>query len=958
MMQIRKLSNVHSWKGGCGKTGKLFVTGVSPYGEMHTMVRGNLHVGSNSHLGINRPIDPQEECVPSSPECRDTQHSNTTHVKDETFLWEKLRSSKVFSVYTKSYIHKESEQKLVLSLHKLNEYKKVKGNVKLSIYIYELQNLSKSKIGYNVLKKIDIVNSLFEHINDNIYNTSPALLLSVAMSYKNVKLNRYTYFKNVLRGICNNIKVYKNIKMSRLLLKGEDENKDKYEHTIELLKKQKKRKCKINMLNVYSNHLNNSALCYILYSYSSLFSNANAYILYICKYILLNVGSLNQLDMLSLLHFMRRSSVKLDRRFLLSHKEHPRRHPERHQERLQERLQEHHPEKSSALPSTHLPTKSNQDEKGALANTYLKILRTIIYLLSRRRGGYENANISILILHSYYKMGLIPIQIFYKMHYRIEKKIKCIDVKYVSLYLYVLSGIKFRISYYKFIYSHLATVFEKKTKQFDLLSLCLSFYSLSKNGYYYAPFVRCVLFLLKEHAYNLNDVQLTNVVYTLGKLKVRDDELCNKLCDVLKSRMENISGINLSLIVHNFSKISYKNEEFFKLCLDKGKELLSCFTAKQLVMFTDGIVINNMYDYEFMELFFTQLIRIDCDNVNVKRKNAMSKICFSVVLERGDFIKRFPPSINMFISKNMGYTQEKIFTQMHNEIANILSILNVEKFEVLKRKKPYVFDIYIKGDKDIYIDILSDRKFLTCSENFCGFIELKKRHMKLLNARYYYFRKGEYLSMDTLDKKINFVKAFLEDMCLFDFNNVNREEDEQKKGEIKELLRFGIIEKGETLAGASSLQGGSLPKRDITNPARLEKERERNPIGSRDYYLLPTSIKIEKKIAKILYKKNKKKVSYVEPLGKKRQIFIDYDQGILLNREKISFFQHSVNNSGISEEGGRNPLFMGGDNLDGNTLFGKKCHGLSKFEALDPRTGKIDIKRRGPKSAPSWGHNM
>ncbi|SCP05080.1 conserved Plasmodium protein, unknown function [Plasmodium ovale] len=897
---------------------------------MHTMVRGSLYVGSNSHLGINRPIDPQEVCVPSSPECTDTQHSNTTHINDETFLWEKLRSSKVFSVYTKSYIHKESEQQLVLSLHKLNEYKKVKGNVKLSVYIYELQNLSKSKIGYNVLKKIDIVNCLFEHINDNIYNTSPALLLSVAMSYKNVKLNRYTYFKNVLRGICNNIKVYKNIKLSRLL-KGEEENKDKYEHTIEILKKKKKSKYKINMLNVYSNHLNNSALCYILYSYSSLFSNSNAYILYICKYILLNVGSLNQLDMLSLLHFIRRSSVKLDRGFLLSHKEHPKCHPEKPYE----------------LPSVQLPTQSNQDGKGALANTYLKILRTIVYLLNRRRGGCENEKISILILHSYYKMGLIPIQIFYKIHYRIRKKIKCIDVKYVSLYLYVLSGIRFNISYYKVIYNHLTTVFEKRTKQFDLISLCLAFYSLSKNGYYYAPFVRCVLSLLKEHAYNLNDVQLTNVVYTLGKLKVRDDELCNKLCDVLKSRMENISGINLSLIVHNLSKINYKNEHFFKLCLEKGKELLDCFTAKQLVMFADGIIISNMYDYEFMELFFTQLIRIDCDNVNVKRKNTISKICFSVVLERGNFIKRFPPSINTFISKNMGYTQEKIFTPMHNEIANILSILNVEKFEVLKQKKPYVFDIYIKGDKDIYIDILSDRKFLTCSENFCGFIELKKRHMKLLNARYYYFRKGKYLSMDTLDKKINFVKAFLEDICLFDFNNVNRE-DEQKKGEIKELLRLAIIDKGETLEGVSSLQGGSLPKRDTSNRARLEKDRERNPIGSRDYYLLPTSIKIEK-IAKNLYKK----VSYAEPLVKKGKIFIDYDQGILLNREKMSFFQNSVNNSGISEEGRKNPLFMGVDNLDGNTLFGKKCHGLSKYEALDPRTGKIDIKRRGPKSAPS-----
>lgn len=126
-------------------------------------------------------------------------------------------------------------------------------------------------------------------------------------------------------------------------------------------------------------------------------------------------------------------------------------------------------------------------------NTYMKILRTIIYIISKRKMLFENPNILILILYYYFKLNLIPIQIFYKLHFKIKKNIKNIDIKYVSLYLYILSNINFNISYYKFIYKYLTNVFQYRQKEFNILSLSMSFYSLSKNFYFNDQFINVCL---------------------------------------------------------------------------------------------------------------------------------------------------------------------------------------------------------------------------------------------------------------------------------------------------------------------------------------------------------------------------------------------------------------------------------------------------------------------------------
>lgn len=245
-------------------------------------------------------------------------NNNMNIFNDKLILNEKLKTNKLFSAYTNSYINKESEHILILCLKKINEYEKNKENIKISVFIYELQNLSKSKISFNVLKNIKTIKNFLDHINNNIHTASPSLLLSVAISYKNIKLNKYAYYKNILKNICNHIKVYKNNKLTKLL-KSEDNdqnNKDDYQYTIKLLHKKKKNH-KINMLNLYTNHLNNSALSYILHAYSSLFNISNCYLLYICKYILLNVGNLNYLDMLSLLYFMNKSNIKISKSDIL-----------------------------------------------------------------------------------------------------------------------------------------------------------------------------------------------------------------------------------------------------------------------------------------------------------------------------------------------------------------------------------------------------------------------------------------------------------------------------------------------------------------------------------------------------------------------------------------------------------------------------------------------------------------
>ncbi|CRG93766.1 conserved Plasmodium protein, unknown function [Plasmodium gallinaceum] len=893
---------------------------------------------NNSHQNISEHTN---EKIFSN---KDNVDNNINLFNDNLVITNKLNSNKVFSLYTKTYIYKESEQILILSLKKLNEYEKIKENVKISVFIYELQNLSKSKISFNVLKKIEIINNLFKHINDNIGNASPSLLLSVCISYKNINLNKYTYFKNILQVVCNHIKVSKSNKLNKLL-KNENEKED-YKYTIELLNKKKKNKKKINMLNVYTNNLNNSALCYILYSYSSLFTISNSYLLYICKYILLNICNINYYDMLSLLYFLNRTSVKIKKSDISYYKDiELNKLKEKNNNDLENNnnnnnennLDNDEDKKLLNLESNNknklvinkiTDLKNNKNKHDEYKNTYMKILRTIIYIINKKKTFFENPNILILILYYYFKMNLIPIQIFYKLHYKIKKNIKNIEVKYISLYLYILSNIKFSITYYKFIYKYLTNIFKENIKKFNILSLSLSFYTLSKNQYYNEDFIRSCINLFQINTESLNDINITNIIYTLGKLKIRDDILCNKLCDLIIQRIDNISAINLGLIVHNLSKINYKNERFYNICLNKAKELLYSFTLKQLVIFAEGMVINNIYDYEFFYMFFNQLIKLDNNNNNQKKKNILNKICFSLVLEKPDFIKRFPLSIKTVISKNIDYIQNKNFSDIHDEIINILNYLNIENFEILKKKEPYVFDIFIKNNHNIYIDIISSMKFLKNNNNLNGFIELKKRHMELLNIKYYYFNKSCYLSLDSLDKKVNFIKNFLKNKCSLDFNYVNKSK-EQKKSEIKNLISFNENQKNYI--------------RNINNRVEIDDKKyspNKYSIKNKDFYVFPSCVKTEN-IVKKFHKSKINKVNYQEPLIKKQQIYIDCDDDILLNEKKINLLKNSLLELPKIKET-KNKYFQLNED---KYLFEKKCHGLSKREYFDEKTNKIIIKK-------------
>ncbi|CAD2095076.1 conserved Plasmodium protein, unknown function [Plasmodium vinckei brucechwatti] len=896
----------------------------------------------------------------NSNEVKEYKSDLETHINifnDRLILSDKLKSNKIFSAYTKSYINKESEHILILCLKKINEYEQNKENIKISVFIYELQNLSKSKISYNVLKNIKTIKNFLDHINNNIHTASPSLLLSTAISYKNIRLNKYTYFKNILKSICNHIKVYKNNKLTKLL-KSEDNNhnnKDDYQYTIQLLNKKKKNH-KINMLNLYTNHLNNSALSYILHSYSSLFNVSNYYLLYICKYILLNVGNLNYLDMLSLLYFMNKSNIKISKSdilFCLNNNALTNTNPNK----IEAAKNNYNDKKGINKSNTELNNSANaltpngqvviqnitqlnnsNIKYNEYKNTYIKILRTIIHLINKKTAINENTNVLILILYYYFKMNLVPIQIFYKLHYRIKKNIKNIDIKYISLYLYILSNIKFNLGFYKFIYKYLTDVFTNRTKEFNTLSLCLSFYSLSKNEYYD-----------DKHAESLNDVNITNIIYTLGKLKKKDENLFDILCEILTRRIENISALNLSLIVHSLSKVHYQNDKFYKICLDKGKELLCSFTPKQLIVFTTGLVMNNIYDFEFMQLFFNYIISIDSDSIgmnnsskqinkkNNKKNNMLSIICFSTVLERENFIKQFPLSINTFISKNLNFVQCKEYTTMHDEILNILNYLNVDNFEIVKEKKPYIFDIFIKGNnKNIYIDILSRKKYLACSENLNGFMELKKRHMKLLNGKYYYFDKDSFISLDSIDKKTNFIKNFLQNTCFYNFNALNQA-DEQTKRDITNLIYSSQSEKKKNLYMKYEKEQNYSKE----NPNYSQKYNSSNFIKNRNYFLFPTYSKIEN-VEKNLHKKNKNKIDYGEPLIKKHQIFIDYDQGILLNQTKVDLMNKSDNAFQNIQHKDNNTYLLPNEN---HFLFSKKCHGLTKFECVDQKSGKIIIKK-------------
>ncbi|GAB67367.1 hypothetical protein PCYB_113870 [Plasmodium cynomolgi strain B] len=884
-------------------------------------------------------------------------------------------SDKIFSAYTKSYIHKESEQTLILCLKRLNELERNRKLAKLSQYIYELQNVAKSKVTYNVLKQIKLVRDLFEKVNTQIgtgtESLSPSLLLSVAMSYKNLRLNKYTYFKNVLRAVCSNIRVYKTNKLTKLVAsEGRDiESSDDYKHTVELIKKankQRRNERQINMLNVYTNLLNNSTLSYILYAYSTMFCSPNEYILYMCKYILLNSCMLNHLDMLCILHFLRKINVKIQKNDIVVYSNGKasiqggeltklgKVDVTKDEAGLRSRDWHSHAEKRENIHGDYptvgdgktefLVNHTNQQKNRRGNDPYDEHRNTYLKLLRKKTHFCEKPTVLISILYNFYKLNLVPIEIFYCFHNRIKKEIKNAEVKSVALYLHILSDIQFDLRYYKRLYRHLASVFEGREKQFDLLSVCLSFYSLARNRHYDESFVRACLELFRRHAHNLNDVNITNVIHTMGKLKIVDEDLLHKLCEVVTRRIENISAINLSLIVLSLAKLKYQNGEFYLMCLHKGKELLPAFTDKQLVVFTYGLVLTQTFDYPFMETFFRQYIKIN-SACNRKRRQMLGTICYCLCLERPAFLNDFPLSINTFLRKNLHFVQDKQGGKMHDEMAVILKHLRVDRFEILKRKKPYVFDISIgggeTGERELYVDFLLPRKLLRNSGSLNGFQQMKNRHMALLNVDFFHMDVDSYMGLQSMQEKVNFVRLFLKEVCCYNLNHLG-EAEKGKRQEIVSLVRFG--EEAPQVGGHSGAQVGSRSAAQVGSHSGAQ--RDGPPIKNRDYHIFPSCAKIQN-AKKGFYKSHPARVNYEEPFKKRKQIFLDIDEGKLFNRSDLDSAKTWTDHMKAPP----------GDTHDGSThlehsstkketfIFGKKCHGLNKYEYVDEHSGKIIVTR-------------
>ncbi|KMZ79549.1 hypothetical protein PVIIG_06426 [Plasmodium vivax India VII] len=915
-------------------------------------------------------------------------------------------SDKIFSAYTKSYIHKESEQTLILCLKRLNELERNKKVAKLSQYIYELQQLAKCKVAYNVLKQIKLFQNLFERVNTQIgtESLSPSLLLSVAMSYKHLRLNKYTYFKNVLRAVCSNIRVYKKNKLTKLVApEGRAiESSEDYKYTVELISKagkQRRNGRRINMLNVVTNLLNNSSLSYVLYAYSTMFCSPNEYVLYMCKYILLNSSMLNHLDMLCILHFLRKTNVKIRKGDIVVRRGEaaPARRGEAAPTRRGEptTLGKPPPTKGEVNYSrsdwpasaqereairgdcptgaggeakltvnhtSELKTRRGNDPYDEHRSTYLKLLRCIIHIMKKRGTHFcQKPSILIAILYHFYKLNLVPIEIFYSFHNRIKREIKNVEVKSVALYLHILSDIQFDLRYYKCLYRHLTLVFEGGERQFDLLSVCLSFYSLARNRHYDECFVRACLELFRRHAHNLNDVNITHVVHTMGKLNVSDEDLLHKLCEVVARRMDSISPLNLSLIVLSLSKLKYQNGDFYRTCVQKGKELLAAFTDKQLVVFTYGLLLTQTFDYPFVEMFFRQYIRIG-NTCNGRRRQMLGTICYCLCVERPSFLEKFPLSVNTFLKKNLHFVQEKEAGKMHEEVASILRYLRVDRFEILKRKHPYVFDISIGGgtsERELFVDFLLPRKLLRNSSSLSGFHQMKKRHMALLNVHLFHLDVGSYMGLPSMQDKVTFVRRFLREVCRYDLNRL----DDAERGNREEIVN--LVRLGEAVAQVGSLAytGGSLAYTQVARPFAAQGESP--PIKNRDYRIFPSCAKVQN-AKKGLLKGHPARVNYEEPFKKRNQIFLHIDEEKLLSGGGLDSPESSTDYA--PRLAPRLAACMGahlaacmavppGGTHDGCTqvkhpspkketlLFGRKCHGLNKYEYVDERSGKIVVTR-------------
>ncbi|GBE58935.1 RAP domain-containing protein, putative [Babesia ovata] len=356
------------------------------------------------------------------------------------------------------------------------------------------------------------------------------------------------------------------------------------------------------------------------------------------------------------------------------------------------------------------------------------ILRAIVLGLAAEGGNklpkFSPGGLACLVSNITY-IGHIPWGLIYHACNLIRKHAARLDPKTMAMHVRSLAMLRFPD---KGTLKVFATLLDTQ-KPLPTATIACVLHSYAKLRFrprkHFAALVEQVhrgIFLFQDH-------EVAQVAFALGQLGYRNEEVFESIFAFAENRAEHQNPQNISMLMQSFAKVGMYHRGAVNALLQQAKDTVAAFTLKQSVAVLDACVVLGHFDSDAFRALLANVTRLVEDDLPDATINQLNRIMYCLRFEHAKFVEESPPSMQTLIGLYQGHFLEAPPKEPRDALYECLEMMEAE-YERNASIGPYRIDALINGV--IALDLLSEAALCPLTQHPLGSVRLKTRHLKAM----------------------------------------------------------------------------------------------------------------------------------------------------------------------------------------------------------------------------------
>ncbi|PHJ21257.1 rap domain protein [Cystoisospora suis] len=402
------------------------------------------------------------------------------------------------------------------------------------------------------------------------------------------------------------------------------------------------------------------------------------------------------------------------------------------------------------------------DSQGRSEWPYLRCLRLCASCAEQRLFEMSPRSL-VYIVYECSLIGVVPWRLTYRISSQVKQSLDRLSAK--ELALYVLASAKYRLvddQLLKRIGKQLCD--ERFSSRVSNTSASLLLYGSALLDFRDKNLIRMCCERIRRAAYLLEDITVSQLAYSLGRLGVRDEEAWACLARVAASRMGSMSAAEIASVTQAAGKVGIRNEALLEAVVEHAMKLQVAFTTQQILNLLDGLVLAGFFHQDLYQSLLHNFVQAGGED-DFRGVNQLRRIMFSILMEFPDFLTRVPQSLQLLAEQHQQPFLHHEQQPFHSELKDCLGELGVDA-KILASKGAYTFDARLRLSrsqtrKRVALDLLSEGYYCPVTGSLLGMGRLKSRHFDLLGWTYLTLRRKLWLKNRTREGRIQCLRETL-----------------------------------------------------------------------------------------------------------------------------------------------------------------------------------------------------